>query len=1120
MSYRVPSVYDDPLSAGDRSTTLPFVVHLPARVRGPVPCGGGCPVSDGTPTAVGDVLRILVIGDSQPVDTAMDALSSQFDSISLVRERSVSSGLARLMHLDIHCVVAPLEGGSNEFPIENIRERGGELPVIAVAEAGSIDDDDDAVDRVLEAGAIDVLDADDPQSLVAARVRNAAERYRLETASVRRDRSILERSDALVWVVDDSATIEYASAAVEPRLGYTPDELERTPLTQLVHPDDRETLTEVFDAVSAAPFGTTDRVAVRIGHGDGTWHAYELTCSNRLADPLVGGVVLTLSETSTGDVGADSGVRPALERLVEPLFALGPQWELRYANAAAERLFDADGSTLPGTVVWDLLDESVRGVFYERFLEAAASESVVEFETPYPSLETRLAVSVYPGDNGVTVHAREAAEGDTAAVDRERFDLLESIVDGLEDGIAVLEGSTIQFTNTALLESADAATLIDRDLDDVFDDELAATIRERARSSVVRWMEPVTGTLTFGDEQRAVDVFVTPLPDDDRTLCVVRDRERSAAGALSAIDRSIAAMSDAESRPAVRQAAVDAVLECTDADLASWYLLEDNLLRPAAVATTAVSSPVGLPPIDRDLLDRIYRADGTDADADANGGADASRAGPTTVFDRSELESLFAQTGIRAERILAVPIAGHGVVLATSTDPMAFEGDDRTPLAVVARAASITLESLERGSTIRSSRSELERLEGVVARCRRLRAIERTVLASESRGEIEQSLCDALVSLPFAETPGSIELAWIGHVDTGSERITPDTWAGENGASLESVSVSMAAAEPDHPTAVAAATLEPAAVADIGGEDTTPNGTEWRRRATERGFGSVLAVPLVTDEFCYGVLTVFADRPSAFDDVTRQICIHLAAVASHAIAAVERKRALLAERLTELELLLREDDEPLSAIAHRLDRRLDVQAVIPRSSGGSTVYCTVPAADDASIRAAVDTVSGVESGRLVGERSEDSLLEFVLTAPSVAEPFANHGGTLRSVLPVDDRTRLVVELPSTVDVRSFVSMVERRYAGAELVARRERDRSTRSARPFDAELRSRLSERQLRTLETAYYSGFFEWPRESTGEAVAESLGVSQPTFSRHLRLAQDKLFALLFDERGGDDES
>lgn len=39
-------------------------------------------------------------------------------------------------------------------------------------------------------------------------------------------------------------------------------------------------------------------------------------------------------------------------------------------------------------------------------------------------------------------------------------------------------------------------------------------------------------------------------------------------------------------------------------------------------------------------------------------------------------------------------------------------------------------------------------------------------------------------------------------------------------------------------------------------------------------------------------------------------------------------------------------------------------------------------------------------------------------------------------------------------------------------------------------------------LGTAYFAGFFDWPRASTGEDVAELLGVPQPTVNRHLRLA------------------
>ncbi|WP_339106395.1 bacterio-opsin activator domain-containing protein [Haloterrigena salinisoli] len=1067
-------------------------------------------MSDGTATVASDVLRVLVVGDARRIDVATDALSSQLESISIVRERTLETALERLAQLEIHCVVCPFEAGDGPSPLASVRDRDGELPIVAVVDDSAADGV--AAEAALEAGATDVVDADDPPSLVATRVRNAADRHRLETASGRRDESLLERSDALVWVVDADGDLETVSSAVEPRMGYTPTELERTPLTRLVHPDDRESATDVLETAAAAAFGATERGTVRIGHADGTWHVYDLRCTNRLGDRDVDGLVCTLETASARE--PDGPARRAFDRIDDPAFALGPAWELRYANAAADRLFDADGSIEPGTVVWDLLDDAVRGRFAERLQEAAATERVVTFETPYPSLETRLSVSVHPGANGITVYAREA-DAAAAAVDRDRLDLLESVVDAVEDGLVVLEGSTIRFANAGLVESADAEPPVGRELDALFDDDLAAAVRERASATVARWMEPLSGTLVT--DGRAVDVFVTPL-SDDRTLCVVRDRRRSAAAALSTVGETIATIRTADSPAAVRRATVDAALSCAGADLAAWYLREGDRLRPAAVETTAAGS-VDLPPIDpaeTDLLERLEAATEPEPELETETETETAATGRGTavVFDRSDLESVLANAGIRAERVVAVPVDDRGVVLATSTEPMAFGERDRLPLETVVDAAAIALEALEGAAVMRSCRADLERLESVVDRCHRLRGIERTLLAGETRAEIEASLCEALVSLPFDDAPGTIDLAWIGDVSAGSERITPDALAGRHADAIESISVPMDGDdEPTHPTARAATTLEPALAADA---DTDGATDAWDRRAAEREFRSALSVPLAIDEFCYGTLTVYAERSAAFDDVTRAVCTHLAAVASHAIAAVERKRALLSERVTELEIVLQGTDEPLAAVADRLDRRLDVETVVPRSSGGSTVFCTAADVTEDALREAIEPVPGVESARLVGDRPGASLLELVLATSTLATTLADHGGVLRSVVPVDDRTRLVVDLSSTVDVRSFVQLIERRQPGAKLVARRERDRSVQPARAFDTELRRRLSERQLRTLETAYYGGFFEWPRESTGEDVADSLGVSQPTFSRHLRLAQRKVFALLFDEGTG----
>ncbi|WP_234403482.1 helix-turn-helix domain-containing protein [Halarchaeum acidiphilum] len=51
-----------------------------------------------------------------------------------------------------------------------------------------------------------------------------------------------------------------------------------------------------------------------------------------------------------------------------------------------------------------------------------------------------------------------------------------------------------------------------------------------------------------------------------------------------------------------------------------------------------------------------------------------------------------------------------------------------------------------------------------------------------------------------------------------------------------------------------------------------------------------------------------------------------------------------------------------------------------------------------------------------------------------------------------------------------------------------------------------LTDKQLQALRTAYVNGYFEWPRETTGEDVASELGVSGPTFHQHLRKALARL--------------
>jgi len=55
-------------------------------------------------------------------------------------------------------------------------------------------------------------------------------------------------------------------------------------------------------------------------------------------------------------------------------------------------------------------------------------------------------------------------------------------------------------------------------------------------------------------------------------------------------------------------------------------------------------------------------------------------------------------------------------------------------------------------------------------------------------------------------------------------------------------------------------------------------------------------------------------------------------------------------------------------------------------------------------------------------------------------------------------------------------------------------------------------DRQRASLAAASTAGFFEWPRDVTGGAVAASLGVSSPAFSQHSRMAERTVFDPLLD--------
>ncbi|WP_265109878.1 bacterio-opsin activator domain-containing protein [Halosolutus halophilus] len=151
--------------------------------------------------------------------------------------------------------------------------------------------------------------------------------------------------------------------------------------------------------------------------------------------------------------------------------------------------------------------------------------------------------------------------------------------------------------------------------------------------------------------------------------------------------------------------------------------------------------------------------------------------------------------------------------------------------------------------------------------------------------------------------------------------------------------------------------------------------------------------------------------------------------------------------------------------------------------------------------------------------SDEVLVRVTVSEGSVVATLANYGAVVRSLTADGTVGTLVAELAETADVRTVVEAVSETHPEADLVGQRERDRTPETRGQFRSAVQERVTDRQLEALQLAHFGGFFEWPRESSGDELADRMGVCQSTYLQHLRAGQRKVFEAFFDsDRGTDD--
>ncbi|MDS0474679.1 MEDS domain-containing protein [Natrinema sp. 1APR25-10V2] len=527
-----------------------------------------------------------------------------------------------------------------------------------------------------------------------------------------------------------------------------------------------------------------------------------------------------------------------------------------------------------------------------------------------------------------------------------------------------------------------------------------------------------------------------------------------------------------------------------------FYDEQSDSLQPESVALSTAddADTVSLPDNYVDLLWDVFVAD------------------EERVFQNFQSETELPALNTVLQSGMVFPLDRHGVLFVGSTHAGAFDERNIEFAQTVARSTQAALERAEHERMLEKRNEQLRHLNQIN---QTIRQIDQALVQASSREEIETIVCKHL-----AETE-SYRFVWIGDRDPLTETFIPQQWAGDGNPYLDELYAltdvdgdntdSSTQDVIDSPSRRALKSDEVYAVPNVL---TTTEFETWRRVALANGFYSALSIPLVHSSTEYGVLNVYADEPNAMTEMEQNVLEELGATIAHAIDAAETRASLHTSQFTEVGLRITDSQSRLRRLANQIEGDLEINTVLPETDDGLQLFFTVSDVPGETVLTTAEKSPSVTTVRQIAERDQGTLFEAVVDVesgiPMMMEQF---DASVTHLSATEEAVKAIVALPQRNDVSTFVDQFKDVYSDTTVTSVQRVTQSVETAESFYADIEDTLTDRQLEALQLAYHSGYFEWPRESSATEVAESLGVTQPTFNGHLRAGQRKLFSMLFDE-------
>ena len=231
-----------------------------------------------------------------------------------------------------------------------------------------------------------------------------------------------------------------------------------------------------------------------------------------------------------------------------------------------------------------------------------------------------------------------------------------------------------------------------------------------------------------------------------------------------------------------------------------------------------------------------------------------------------------------------------------------------------------------------------------------------------------------------------------------------------------------------------------------------------------------------------------------------------------ATALKDREDKLTSEETRLIELSSAQLFEPFVAAADS-EFQIDIDEVVRLPDGTAIEYLTATGIPTKTVRSVIAEDSTVLDTKLLQSTGKVCRLEVHVEDLTVPLVFESLGGQVISLITTQSDGSIVLtgRLPGDLDLRTALGEIRRVCSDIEVVSH-ELDYSPRLLYNIIEDV---LTEKQLVAVQMAYYGGYFKTPRASTGDELANRLGITRQTYNRHLRKAEQAIFEQLFEASG-----